>query len=134
MKENIQEIQELYKDKERQEKEGRIEDEEVILIRPYEAFTATSSSISQTSFITEEVENLSKYMKFVQTPSQTRIFRPPPHYQSLKSRGEQDLIFWKEMATTFVETKYNTDTSKCSKEARHTNPISSPSIICNRSS
>ena len=65
VKENIQEIQELYKDKERWEKEGRIEDEEVILIKPYEVSTATSSSTSQTSFITEKVENLSKYMKFI---------------------------------------------------------------------
>jgi len=30
----------------------------------------------------------------------------------LKSRGEQDPIFWKEVATAFVETKYNTDTSR----------------------
>jgi len=112
MEENIQEIQELYKDEERQEKEGRIEDEEVILIKPYEGSTATSSSASQTSFITEEVKNLSKYIKFIRTPSQTRIFRPPPHYQSLKSRGEQDPTFWKEIATAFVETKYNTDTSR----------------------
>jgi len=51
-------------------------------------------------------------MKFIQTPSQTRIFQPPPHYQSLKSRGEQDPTFWKEMATAFVETKYNTDISR----------------------
>jgi len=65
MKKNIQEIQELYKDEERQEKEGRIEDKEVILIKPYEVSIAISSSTSQTSFITEEVENLSKYMKFV---------------------------------------------------------------------
>jgi len=93
VEENIQEIQELYKNEERWEKEGRIEDEEVILIKPYEVSTATSLSTSQTGFITEEVENLSKYIKFVQTPSQTRIFQPPPHYQSLKSRGEQDLTF-----------------------------------------
>jgi len=65
VKENIQEIQELYKDEERQEKEGRIENKEVILIKPYEVSTATSSSMSQTSFITEKVENLSKYMKFI---------------------------------------------------------------------
>jgi len=65
VKENIQEIQELYKDEERQEKKGRIEDEEVILIKPYEASTATSSSMSQTSFITEEIKDLSKYMKFI---------------------------------------------------------------------
>ena len=74
MEENIQEIQELYKDEEGQKEEEKIEDEEVILIKPYEVSIATSSSMSQTSFITEEVNNLSKYMKFVQNPSQTRIF------------------------------------------------------------
>ena len=73
VEENIQEIQELYMDNKR-EKEGKVEDEEVILIKPYEVSTTTTSSTSQTSFITEEVENLSKYMKFVQTPTQTRIF------------------------------------------------------------
>ena len=93
MEENLQEIQELYKDEEKQKEEGKIEDEEVILIKPYEVSTATSSLTSQMSFIMEEVNNLIKYMKFVQTPSQTRIFQPPPHYQSLKSRGEQDPTF-----------------------------------------
>ena len=51
-------------------------------------------------------------MKFVKTLSQTRIFRPPPYYQSLKSRGEQDPEFWKEVATVFVDRKRNTDTSR----------------------
>jgi len=44
--------------------------------------------------------------------SQTRIFKPPPHYQSLKSRGEQDPTFWKEVATAFVERKHNMDTAR----------------------
>jgi len=110
MEENIQEIQELYMDKERDKEKGKVKDEEVILIKPYEVSTAITFSTSQTSFITEEVENLSKYMKFVWILTQTRIFQPPLHYQSLKSRGEQDPIFWKEIATAFVETKHNTNT------------------------
>ena len=40
---------------------------------------------------------------------QTRIFQPPPHYQSLKSRGKQNQEFWKEVATALVENKYNTE-------------------------
>ena len=60
----------------------------------------------------DEVENLLKHMKFAQTPSQTRIFKPPPHYQSLKSRGEQDPIFWKEVAMAFLERKHNMDTAR----------------------
>ena len=74
---NIQEIQELYKE-EGKEGIGRVEDEEVILVKPYKVSSMTSSS--RISFITDEVENLLKYMKFVKTPPQTRIFRPPPHY------------------------------------------------------
>ena len=69
-------------------------------------------SSSSTSFITDEVKNLFKHMKFVQIPSQTRLFKPPPHYQSLKSRGEQDPIFWKEVAMAFLKKKYNTDMAR----------------------
>ena len=46
-------------------------------------------------------------MKFIKTPTQTRIFRPPPYYQSLKSRGEQDPIFWKVVAMAFLKKRYN---------------------------
>ena len=75
---NIKEIQELYMAEEKKEDKGMIENKEIILVRPYKISTITSSST--TSFITDEVENLAKYMKFVKTPSQTRIFRPPPYY------------------------------------------------------
>ena len=44
--------------------------------------------------------------------SQTRLFKLLPYYQSLKSRGEQDLTFWKEVATAFLEKKHNTDTAR----------------------
>ena len=107
---NIKEIQELYIEEENRKEQGKVEDEEVILIKPYEVSTTTSSST--TSFITDEVDNLAKYMKFVRTPSQTRIFQPSPHYQSLRSRGEQDPDFWKEVATVFVDRKRNTDTAR----------------------
>jgi len=63
MDDNIQKIQELYMDEETKKKEGKVEDEEVILIKPYEVSTTTSSL--STSFITDKVKNLLKYMKFV---------------------------------------------------------------------
>ena len=66
MDDNIREIQELYIDKEMKKEERKVEDKEVILIKPYEISTTTSSSsLLQTSFIMDEVENLLKYMKFV---------------------------------------------------------------------
>jgi len=98
-------------DEETRKKEGQIEDKEVILIKPYEVSTTISSS-SKTSFITDKVENLLKYMKFVRSPTQTRLFKPPLHYQSLKSRGEQDPMFWKEVTTAFMDQKHNTETAR----------------------
>jgi len=59
---------------------GRVE-EEVILIKPYE--TAESTSTKSLSFIDKEIDNLLKHMKFVKSPTQTRIFQPPLHYQLL---------------------------------------------------
>ena len=65
---NIQEIQELYIEEEKKEEKGKVKDEKVILIKPYKVSTTTSSS-SKTSFIMDEVKNLIKYMKFVQSPT-----------------------------------------------------------------
>jgi len=107
---NIQEIQELYMEEEMKREGGRIEDDEVILIKPYEVSTTTSSS--STSFIMDEVKHLFKHIKFIRTPSQTRLFKLLPHYQALRSREEQDLIFWNEVATTFLDRKHNTDTAR----------------------
>jgi len=70
---NIKEIQELYMEEEKKEDKGTIENEKVILVRPYKV-SSTTTSLSRTSFITDEVEKLVKYMKFVKTPLQTRIF------------------------------------------------------------
>jgi len=110
---NIREIQDLYKKEVKKMEDGRIEEKEVILIKSYEVSKSTlTSSSAQTSFIIDEVKNLFKYMKFVRTPTQTRIFRLPSHYQSLKSRGEQDPEFFKEVTTTLVDKKHNTETAK----------------------
>jgi len=56
----------------KESREGRVEDEEVILIKLYEVFS--SSSTMKLSFIDDEVNNLIKYMKFIQSPTQTRLF------------------------------------------------------------
>jgi len=59
---NIKEVQELYKDMEQKKEssKGRVEDKEVILIKPYEVFS--SSSTMKSSFIDDEVDNLIKYI------------------------------------------------------------------------
>ena len=71
--ENIQEIQDLYIDEKQQKKGKEIEEEEkVILIKPYKV--SESISTKSSSFIDKEIDNLLKHMKFVKSPTQTRIF------------------------------------------------------------
>jgi len=55
-----------------EEQQGKVEEEEVILIKPYKV--SESSSTKSSSFIDEEIDNLIKYLKFVKSPAQTRIF------------------------------------------------------------
>ena len=64
MEENIREIQKLYIEEKNRGEKGVVEDEEVILVKPYKVSMTTSSS-SHTSFIMDEVKNLFKHMKFV---------------------------------------------------------------------
>jgi len=72
---NIWEIQDLYKEENVKKEEGKIKDEELILVKPYKVSETTSTSLSaQTSFIMDEVFDFIKYMKFIQAPTQTRIF------------------------------------------------------------
>jgi len=73
VKENIWEIQELYIEEEPQDKgKGKVEEEEVILFKPYKVLESILTKSS--SFINEEINNLLKYMKFVKSPTQTRLF------------------------------------------------------------
>ena len=119
MNDNIQEIQELYKNKEQRresDKKGIVEDEEVILIKPYKISTTTSkttsSKITELSFIQNEIKNLEKYMKFICSLTQTRLFKPLPYYTLIHSRGEQDPDCQKEIVTAFVQEKYNTEMTR----------------------
>ena len=82
MDKNIQEIQDLYIDEEQQEEnKGKVKEEEVILIKLYKV--SESIFTKSSSFIDKEIDNLIKYIKFVKSLTQTRIFQLPPHYQLL---------------------------------------------------
>jgi len=63
---NIQKIQELYKEEKwkQESRNKRVENEEVILIKLYKVSTFALST-TKSSFIQDKVENLMKYMKFI---------------------------------------------------------------------
>jgi len=92
----------------KKEKE-RVKDEDVILIKLYTV--SESTSITNLSFADKEVNNLIKYIKFIKSSMQTRLFKLLPHYQLLQSRGEQKPDFWKEIVTALVKNRNNTETS-----------------------
>ena len=57
----------MYKNKEQMKESSKgevVEDEEVILIKPYKISKSTSSSTTS-SFIDDKVNSLMKYMKFI---------------------------------------------------------------------
>ena len=101
----------MYKVEEyKPENQEVVEEDKVILIKPYEVLESSSMITTKSSFISNKVKNLLKYIKFIWSPTQTRLFKLSPHYQALWSRREQDPDFWKEMALVLVDNKHNTET------------------------
>ena len=58
VKENIKEIQELYRDEEIKRRQGTIQDKEVVLFKLYKTTKSMTSRTTKTSFIQEEIKNL----------------------------------------------------------------------------
>jgi len=78
--ENIQEIQDLYRDEEQKiSEERKVKDKEIILIKPCKVSTTTfktmSSKTTESSFIQDEIKNIERHMKFICSPTQTRLFK-----------------------------------------------------------
>ena len=89
-KEHIKEIQDTYKqenivvkvsqiiDKEKQ----RVKEEKVFLYKLYNVDEPRPKT-SEPHFTQDEVNNLDKYMKYMQSPIKTMPFYPPLYYKSL---------------------------------------------------
>ena len=48
----------------------------------------------------------------MQSPTKTMPFYLPPHYKSLQPQGKQDEQYWNKITVTFLEKKYNADTTR----------------------
>ena len=60
---------------EEQKKTETVQDDKIILIKPYKVDDHTVFiMLKSSSFINKEIDNLIKYMKFVKSPIQIRIF------------------------------------------------------------
>ena len=114
---HIKEIQDTYKQEgitiKKQDVKGeqQIQDEKVLLYKPYKV-DSLKFKTPKLIFIQDKIENLEKFMKFMQAPIQTTQFYLPHYYKSLQLQGEQDEQYQKEIAVTFFEKKHNADTTR----------------------
>jgi len=73
VEEHIKEIQDVYKQKDiimkeqDVKKKQQIQDEEVLLYKPYEVDLSRPKT-PELTFIQDKIENLKKFMKFMQAP------------------------------------------------------------------
>ena len=59
-----------------------VQDEEVFLYKPYNISPQKQKTL-ELKFIQDEVDNLDKYMKYLQASITTTLFYSPPHYKSI---------------------------------------------------
>jgi len=91
------------------QKEGAIQDEEVFLYKPY-AISLEPSRLKTPKliFIQEEVNNLKKALKILQSPMKTIPFFLLPYYKAIQHNEEK---YWKEITAEFIKQKHNSNTS-----------------------
>jgi len=99
-------------DKGKQKKEW-IQEEEVLLYKPYDILSKSSKPKTlEPTFIQDKINNLKKYMRFLQSPVKTVLFYPPPHCKSLWPKEEQDKQYWNKIAIKFLKQKHNADMTR----------------------
>ena len=89
----------------------RGEEEEVFLYKPYNV-NKLRPKTSKLHFIQNKVNNLEKYMKYMQSPIKTMPFYPPLHYKSLWPQEKQNEQYWNEITIEFLKQKHNADTTR----------------------
>ena len=66
------------------QKENQVQDKEVFLYKPYDiSLKSSKSKILKPTFVQDKVNNLEKYMKFLQAPVKTTLFYPLLYYKFL---------------------------------------------------
>ena len=105
-------LQPMTIDKEKQ-KEDTIQDEEVLLYKPYNISLSNSSETSSldTQMIQNKINNLEKALKILQLSVKTIPFTPPSHYKTIQVNGEKKRTYWNNIVYQFLQQKHNVDTS-----------------------
>ena len=117
-KEYIKKIQNVYKQEDIVIKMPQIinkgkqrVEEEVFLYKPYNV-SKSRPKTSELQFIQDEINNLEKYIKYIQSPIKMMPFYPPSYYKFLWLQEEQDKQYWNKIAVEFLKKKYNVDITR----------------------
>jgi len=93
--------------------EDEIQNEKVFLYKLYDISSKSSNLKNpELTFIQDKINNLEKYMKFLQALVKTIPFHLSPHYKSLQPNREQNEQYWKEVAVKFLKQKHNIDITR----------------------
>jgi len=66
----------------RKQKEEVVQNKEIFLYKPHNILTKASIlTTSESSLMQEEINNLEKVLKTLQTSTKTMLFLPPNHYK-----------------------------------------------------
>ena len=82
-----------------------VQDKEMFLYKPYVI-------LSEPVFIQEEIKNLKKALKKLQSLIKTILFFPPFYYKVIWQNRKKDIQYWKEIVVEFIKQKYNSDISQ----------------------
>jgi len=95
------------------QKEDWVQDKEVFLYKPHDILSKFSRPKTlEPMFIQDKINNLEKYMKFLQLPVKTVPFHLPPYYKSLWQKEEQNKQYWNEIAVEFLKQKHNVNITR----------------------
>ena len=89
----------------------QVQNKKVLLYKPYQV-NSLRYKMPELIFIQEEIDNLEKYMKYMQVPVMTTLFYPLLYYKLLQPQGEYDKQYQKEISIVFPKKKHNTDTTR----------------------
>ena len=87
------------------------QEKEIFLYKLYNIALSRPKTL-EPMFIQNEINNLEKYMKYMQSSVKMMLFYLPPHYKSPWPQGEQDKQYWNKIAIEFLKKKHNTDTTR----------------------
>ena len=68
-------------------------------------------TIPEPILLQEEINNLEKALKILQSPSKTSPFLLLAYYKTIRQDREKNMQYWKEIIAKFIKQKHNLDIS-----------------------